>query len=52
VSYTVAELAERWNCTGETVRRMIRRGDLPAFRLGREWRILEETVTWIETKRR
>jgi excisionase family DNA binding protein len=48
VSYTVPELSARWQCTEETVRRMIRRGDLRAFRVGRQWRVTEEAVRWIE----
>lgn len=51
MSYTVAELAARWNCHPETVRRMIAAGTLEAFRVGREWRVAEEVVRWIETKR-
>lgn len=31
--FTPDTLAERWGCSGETVRAMIRRGDIPAFRV-------------------
>lgn len=50
VSYTVAELAARWNCHPQTIRRMIADGVLKAFRVGREWRVAEEVVKWIETR--
>ena len=50
MSYTVTELARRWQCHQETIRRMIQRGDLKAFRVGKQWRIPQEAVTWIETK--
>ena len=50
VSYTVAELAARWNCHPQTIRRMIADGVLKAFRVGREWRVAEEVVRWIETR--
>ncbi len=50
MSFTVAELADRWNCHPETVRRMIASGELRAFRVGREWRVAVEEVTWKETK--
>ena len=50
MSYTVTELAARWQCHPETIRRMIQRGELKAFRVGRQWRISEETVKWTETK--
>ena len=50
VSFTVAELADRWNCHPETVRRMIASGELKAFRVGREWRVAVEEVTWKETR--
>ena len=42
--FTPDELAERWKCSGETVRAMIREGQLPAFRVGRMLRIRPEVV--------
>jgi excisionase family DNA binding protein len=47
-SLTVAELAERWNVHQETVRRMIGRKDLKAFKAGSQWRIKLEVVQWME----
>lgn len=37
--FTPETLAERWGCSAEKVRQMIRRGDLRAFRLGKLIRI-------------
>ena len=42
--FTINALAERWGCSGETVRSMILRGDLPAFRVGRAYRITAQVV--------
>lgn len=38
-AYTPDELAERWGCSGNHIRSMIRRGTLPAFRLGKLYRV-------------
>lgn len=32
--YNVATLADRWGCSKDTVRALIRSGDLPSFKLG------------------
>ncbi|MCA0847204.1 helix-turn-helix domain-containing protein [Salipiger thiooxidans] len=42
--YSPDDLAERWGCSGETVRNMIRSGELPAFRVGRMYRIRWQDV--------
>jgi excisionase family DNA binding protein len=39
--YTVKQIAERWQCSEKTVRRLIDRGDLIAHRLGGRHRISE-----------
>ncbi len=39
MAYTVAELANRWNCDRKTVRRLIAERRLTAIKLGREWRV-------------
>jgi len=36
---TPDEIAHRWGCSGETVRSLIRKGELPAFRVGRMFRV-------------
>ncbi|WP_090737635.1 helix-turn-helix domain-containing protein [Paracoccus homiensis] len=42
--YTPDMLADRWGCSAETVRAMIRNGELPAFRVGRMMRVTQQTV--------
>ena len=37
--YTLAEVAERLKVSRRTVYRWIQAGDLPAYKLGQEWRI-------------
>lgn len=39
--YTVRQIAERWQCSEKTVRRLIERGELVAHRLGGRHRISE-----------
>jgi len=36
---TVSEVAEKLSCSNQTVRAIIKKGLLPAFRVGREFRI-------------
>jgi len=38
-SFTVSEVAAKLSCSGQTVRALIKKGALPAFRVGREFRI-------------
>ncbi|WP_146227559.1 excisionase family DNA-binding protein [Pseudoroseicyclus aestuarii] len=42
--YTADTLAERWECSAETVRQMFKRGELRGFRVGRMIRIPAEVV--------
>ncbi|HBM58057.1 MAG TPA: helix-turn-helix domain-containing protein [Citreicella sp.] len=37
-------LAQRWQCSAETIRQMVKRGDLRGFRVGRMIRIPFEAV--------
>lgn len=48
MAYTVSELAQHWNCSPKTVRRLIESRELKAFRLRREWRIKICEVTKYE----
>lgn len=48
--FTPDTLAERWRCSAETIRAMIRRGELPAFRIGRMMRIPADVVDAHEAK--
>lgn len=43
--YTPVTLGERWSCNEKTIRLMIARGELPAFKAGKQWRISAETVS-------
>ena len=48
--YRVADLAERWQCTQATIRRMIMHGDIEAFRVGILTRIsAREVEKWEST---
>jgi putative molybdopterin biosynthesis protein len=40
--YTIKELAELWRCSTDVIYDLVRNGKLPAFRVGREWRISDE----------
>ena len=42
--YTPASLAMRWQCSARTVTRMVDRGELPCFRIGKLLRISVEAV--------
>ncbi|WP_226780298.1 helix-turn-helix domain-containing protein [Oceaniglobus trochenteri] len=42
--YTAEMLADRWGCSAETVRQMVRERRLPAFRVGRMMRITSQAV--------
>lgn len=46
--YTPATLAQRWACSDETIRQMIARGELRAFRVGKMWRIPAKIVEDME----
>lgn len=47
-AFTVASLAERWNCSEGVIRKCIERGDIAAFRLGTLIRISAAEVARIE----
>ncbi|MFZ7090788.1 helix-turn-helix domain-containing protein [Primorskyibacter sp. 2E233] len=48
--YTPDQLADRWKCCANTVRKAIESGELAAFRVGRLLRIPEESVLAFETR--
>ncbi|WP_416351234.1 excisionase family DNA-binding protein [Celeribacter halophilus] len=48
--YTPQQLAKRWNCCTNTVRNAIISGELRAFRVGRLFRIPEESVINFERR--
>ncbi|VVT04753.1 helix-turn-helix domain-containing protein [Rhizobium sp. EC-SD404] len=43
-SFTPDTLAERWQCSPQHIRDLVKRGELPCFRVGRLIRITVETV--------
>lgn len=45
---TPETLAQRWQCSAETVRQMVHRGDLRGFRVGRMIRIPWDAVEEVE----
>lgn len=46
--FTPETLAERWQCSAETVRQMVRDGRLRGFRVGRMFRIPADVVDAFE----
>lgn len=42
--FSIQEVADKLRVSDDTVRRMISRGDLPAFRMGWKWRIKKEVL--------
>ena len=42
--YTVEEVAKLLGVSDQAVRAAARRGDLPAFKLGRDWRLLPKPI--------
>ena len=49
--FTPDELAERWRLTGTTIRAQVLRGEIAAFRIGKNIRIPESEVRRIEDQR-
>jgi excisionase family DNA binding protein len=41
---TPSDVAKRWNCSPGHIRRLCRSGQLPAMRLGSDWRIGADAV--------
>ncbi|WP_417463164.1 helix-turn-helix domain-containing protein [Kordiimonas sp.] len=48
---TVKEVADLWRISRKTVRRWIKSGDLPATRMGRDWRIARSDLKRLATER-
>jgi excisionase family DNA binding protein len=40
----VRDLAETFKCSREKIKRMARRGDLPAFKFGKHWYVRQEDL--------
>jgi excisionase family DNA binding protein len=48
---TLPEAASLLQISTRTLQRMIRRNELPAFKVGGQWRVRESQLTrWIETR--
>ncbi len=48
---TISEVAKYLKLHELTVRRLAREGELPAFKVGRQWRIKRDLLeTWIENR--
>jgi excisionase family DNA binding protein len=46
---TIPEVSEYLHVSRQTIYRMLRRGDIPAFRIGGDWRFnIEDLGHWIE----
>ena len=48
--WTTAEIAERWKISARTVRDMLEQGELPGFKVRREWRIYLSDVLEYEKR--
>jgi excisionase family DNA binding protein len=48
--YTPSEIAEKLQVNKETVLRKIRKGEMKAFKVGRLWRITEESLNQYKGK--
>lgn len=46
---TVPELAEYLQCNKSTIYRLIKKGQIPAFRVGSDWRFKRDVIEqWLE----
>ena len=46
--YTIAQLAQRWQCSPDAIYDMVRRGDIKSFRVGKAIRFTAEAVAEYE----
>jgi excisionase family DNA binding protein len=44
VVFTLKEVAEYLNVHPDTIRRYVKRGQLPAFKIGTDWRFNKESI--------
>ena len=51
-SFTVKQIALRWNTCERTVRRRIKPGELPAFQIGNRYRVFEADLEAYEARNR
>jgi len=50
-SYRVDEVAETLHCSERTVRNLIKREEIEAFKIGHTWRIREDAIEDFTTKK-
>lgn len=50
--YTIGDLSRRWGVQRQSIARQIQTGEIPAFQIGKLWRISRQTVCEIESGRR
>ena len=48
--YTIAQLAQRWQCAPDAIYDMVRRGDIKSFRVGTAIRFTAEAVAEYEKR--
>ena len=48
-TFTVSDLAQRWQLHEVTLRRLLETGEIPGFKVGHQWRITAAVVEAIET---
>lgn len=48
--YTIAQLAQRWQCSADVIYDMVRRGDIKSFRIGTAIRFTAEAVAEYENR--
>jgi excisionase family DNA binding protein len=48
--FTVEQLAKRWQVSGRTIRRKIKRGELHAMRIGPQLRVASDEVERFEAR--
>ncbi|MBB2157242.1 helix-turn-helix domain-containing protein [Gluconacetobacter diazotrophicus] len=48
--FRVADVANRWSCSNQTIHNLIRRGDLPAIRIGALYRLRPDDVLAYENR--
>lgn len=47
-TYTLKELAKRWNISYLNLFNMVKKGKIKAFRVGHQWRVKAEEVQRVE----
>jgi len=50
--YTLKEIADRWRCHPETLRRLAEKNEIPMFRVGHQWRMREDELVDFEQRDR